>query len=329
MEKIMSNLKPKTQRFYRQTSEHYVLPYLGERTPMKRVSPEHIVDMLNRMRRAGYAEQTVDHAYTVGKTIFEQAKKWRKIMYNPFDMVDPPTVKTVEPTPLSLAEVAALRYAVEAHRLYVLYELSWTLGIRKAELLGLTLVGLDLQAATITVSQQVLDLDDGPSIEPYTKNDKVRTLPLTARLVALLRIRLEQLLAERGDGWAKHGLLFPSERGTPMSERNLDRHFKAACVAAQIRLRDTGKRTKKDAPIYTSDLKFHHLRHTCLSWLGDTGANDMVIKAIAGHADEDVTDRYVHVGIEAMREAVERLEQAKLCGDDSENPAGQQEHEVG
>jgi hypothetical protein len=37
----------------------------------------------------------------------------------------------------------------------------------------------------------------------------------------LVRIRREQLLAERGDGWQEHGLLFPSERGTPMSERNL------------------------------------------------------------------------------------------------------------
>ncbi len=316
MEKIVSNLKPKTQRFYRQTTEHYVLPYLGERTPMKRVSPEHIDDTMNRMRRAGYAEQTIDHFYTVGKTLFGQARKWRKIMYNPFDMVDPPKVKTIEPTPLDITEVTALRYAVEGHRLSTLYELGWTLGIRKGELLGLSLAGLDLQAATITISQQVLDLDDGPSIEPYTKNDKIRTLPLTGRLVALLRIRLEQLLAERGrDDWEEHGLLFPSERGTPMSERNLDRHFKAACVSAQIRLRDTGKRTKKEEPVYTSSLKFHHIRHSCLSWLGDSGANDMTIKAVAGHADEDVTDRYVHVSLAAMREAVERMEHLKLCCD--------------
>lgn len=326
MEKIVIKLKPKTQRFYRQTSEHYVLPYLGERTPLKRVSPEHIDDAMNRMRRAGYAEQTIDHFYTVGKTIFGQARKWRKIMYNPFDMVDPPKVKTVEPEPLSLAELAALRYAVQSHRLYALYELSWSLGIRKGELLGLTLAGLDLQAATITISQQVLDLDDGPSIEPYTKNDKVRTLPLTARLVALLRIRLEQLLAERGGDWAEHGLLFPSEHGTPMSERNLDRHFKAACVKAKVRLIETEKRTKKGAPIYKSTLKFHHLRHTSLSWLGDTGASDMVIKAIAGHADENVTDRYIHVDITAMREAVERLEKAKIL---QVPPAADQAAEVG
>jgi integrase len=172
----------------------------------------------------------------------------------------------------------------------------------------------------------VLDLDDGTSIEPYTKNDKARTLTLTPRIIALLKVRLTQLEAEPGEGWQEHGLLFPSERGTPMSERNLDRHFKASCVKAKIRLRDTGKKTKNDEPIYTSDLKFHHLRHTCLSWLGDAGASDKILKAIAGHADSDVTDRYVHVSLAAMREVIERMEAAKLSGDTGASTAA---HEAG
>jgi|SRR4051812_19530362 integrase len=193
-------------------------------------------------------------------------------------------------------------------------------------LLGLTIDGLNLGAATITISQQVLDLDEGPSIEPYTKNDEPRTLPLTARVVTLLEVRLTQLLAEHAVDWADHGLIFPSERGTPMSERNLDRHFKAACVKAKIRLRDTGQKRADGTPIFTSDLKFHHLRHTCLSWLGDAGASDKILKAIAGHADSDVTDRYVHLSLEAMREVIERMEAAKLSDDTGDGTAA---HEAG
>ena len=312
MEKVVVNLKPKTQRFYRQMTEHYLLPYLGERSSIKKIAAEHIIDMLNAMRRAGYAEQTIDHVFTVGKTAFGYARKWRKIMFNPFDDVDPPSVKTVDPTPLSEAEARALRWAVASHRLRALYELALALGLRKGELLGLIIEGLDRMAATITISQQVLDLDGGPSIEPYTKNDEARTLPLTPRLLALLEVRLTQLMAEHTDDWQEHGLLFPSERGTPMSERNLDRHFKASCVKAQIRLRDTNQKHANGTPIMTSDLKFHHLRHTCLSWLGDTGASDKILKAIAGHADSDVTDRYVHVSLAAMREVIERMEAARL-----------------
>jgi len=164
----------------------------------------------------------------------------------------------------------------------------------------------------------------------------VRTLPLTPRLVILLRIRLEQLLAERGDGWEEHGLLFPSERGTPMSERNLDRQFKAACLKAEIRLRDTDKtktkgrgNKKREIPIYRSALKFHHLRHTALSWLGDTGASDMLIKATAGHADQDVTDRYVHVSLAAMREAIERMEQLNILPRDGQETAAERTAEAG
>lgn len=314
MEKIVVNLKPKTQRFYKQTTEHYLLPYLGERQILKKIGAEDIVDMLNAMRRAGYAEQTIHHVYTVGKTIFSYARKWRKIMFNPFDDVDPPDVKTVDPVPLSPAETRALRYAVQDHRLYALYELGFALALRKGEVLGVRVDDVHFDVMTIDITQQVLDLDGGPSIEPYTKSDSgTRTLPLTPRLDEIIRARLVQLTAERERAdWEEHGLLFPSERGTPMSQRNLDRHFKAACVRGKIRLREMDKTLKDGSPASTSSLKFHHLRHTSLSWLGDTGANKSVIQAIAGHADKDVTDRYVHVSVEAMRETIARMEQAKL-----------------
>jgi hypothetical protein len=43
MEKIVVNMKPKTLRFYRQMTEHYLLPYLGERAPIKKIAAEHII----------------------------------------------------------------------------------------------------------------------------------------------------------------------------------------------------------------------------------------------------------------------------------------------
>ena len=108
-----------------------------------------------------------------------------------------------------------------------------------------------------------------------------------------------------------------------MSERNLDRHFKASCVKAQIRLRDIGQKHANGTPIFTSDLKFQHLRYTCLSRLGDARASDKILKAIAGHSDSDVTDRYVHVSLAAMREVIERMESAKLNQDTGDGTAAQ------
>ncbi len=58
MDIVVVNLKLKTQRFYRQIAELYLIPYLG-RIRLEKLSPEDVNAMLNAMRRADYAEQTI------------------------------------------------------------------------------------------------------------------------------------------------------------------------------------------------------------------------------------------------------------------------------
>ena len=331
MDKVFSTLKPKTQRAYRQAIEHYLLPYLGENTLLKHVEPEMILDMFTRMRAAGLAENTVGSPYRVGKRVFKLALRWRRVLFNPFDLVDPPaSAAEAEKIPLTLTELQALRAAVAGHRLAVLYELAWALGLRLGELLGIPLANIDLDAGTLTISQQVLDIDGSTQIVPYTKNNRVRVLPLTPRLSGLVRGRMAQLFHERTrDDWEEHGLLFPSERGTPMSESNFNRHLDGRCVAAQIRLRTTGKRTKRGKPILKSAFHPHLFRHTALTWLGESGAKKLVIKAIAGHADKDVTDRYLHTSQPAMREALECMERAYLLPDEPPSELARERAKVG
>jgi integrase len=288
---VAPNKKPKTLRFYRQMCEFYISPRIGH-IKLDALTADHIRLMLAGLKDDEFSERTCRHAYTVLRTALTIATKDRKIIYNPILSVEPPRVDAEKLDPMTEQEAAALLGALESHRLYALYVLAIELGIRKGELLGLEISGLDLDARTITIAQQVLDLDGKPSIERYTKNNRVRTLPLTARQCAILRARLEQIVAE---GTQASSLLFASESGTAMSERNLDRHFKAALKRARVR-----------------DMHFHTMRHTCLSWLGDTGAGHDIIQAVAGHADADVTATYIKVQVAAMREALERVEAVKV-----------------
>lgn len=288
---VAPNKKPKTLSFYRQVCELYISPRIGH-IKLEALEPHHIRAMIADLKIGNFAPRTIRHAYTVLSTALAQATADRKIDYNPILSVEAPEVPKAKPTPLTEQQAAALLVAVEDHRLYALYVLAIELGIRKGELLGLEIGQLDLEARTIVVTQQVLDIEGKPSLERYTKNDRVRTLPLTVRQCGILCFRLEQLIAE---GLQASGLLFPSERGTPMSERNLDRHFKAAIKRARLH-----------------NFNFHNMRHTCLSWLGDTGAGHDIIQAIAGHADADVTASYVKIQLSAMREALARLEAEKV-----------------
>jgi integrase len=56
-----------------------------------------------------------------------------------------------------------------------------------------------------------------------------------------------------------------------------------------------------------SDLSFHSLRHTAVSLLKDAGIPDAVVMALVGHESSAMSDRYTHVGKEALVRAAESL----------------------
>jgi integrase len=77
-----------------------------------------------------------------------------------------------------------------------------------------------------------------------------------------------------------HGLVFPSEVGTPMSGRNLYRAFKIRVKRASL----------------PQMLRFHDLRHTCATLLLKQGVNPKFVQELLGHADISLTlNTYSHV----------------------------------
>lgn len=54
-------------------------------------------------------------------------------------------------------------------------------------------------------------------------------------------------------------------------------------------------------------LRFHDLRHQCITELRERGVPDAVVMGLSGHKSSAMLDRYTHARLEAMREAVERL----------------------
>ena len=55
------------------------------------------------------------------------------------------------------------------------------------------------------------------------------------------------------------------------------------------------------------DLRFHDLRHTAATRMGELGAEVSTIKEILCHADLRMTHRYTHAVEKRKREAVERI----------------------
>lgn len=55
-------------------------------------------------------------------------------------------------------------------------------------------------------------------------------------------------------------------------------------------------------------LRFHDLRHHCITKLAEAGVPDHTLMSIAGHVSREMLEHYSHIRMEAKRDAVARLE---------------------
>ncbi|MHB1795343.1 MAG: tyrosine-type recombinase/integrase [Acidobacteriaceae bacterium] len=65
---------------------------------------------------------------------------------------------------------------------------------------------------------------------------------------------------------------------------------------------------KKRRYIFPRDFVLHSLRHTCLTQLGEAGADAFTIMKLAGNSSVTVSQRYVHPTGETVQLAFDRLE---------------------
>ena len=200
---------------------------------------------------------------------------------------------------LSLAEAHRVLQASEAEPLHALYVLALYLGLRRAELLGLRWedVVLDPEPGRYPLLEinQTLQRVGGELqfVPPKTRTSR-RTVPLPPVCVRVLKDHAKRQAEQRavaGSDWREHGLVFPSRVGTPMEPDNLRRSW---------------DRIKKAAGV---ELRFHDLRHTCVTLLLDLGVPPHIVREIAGHSALDVTMTiYAHASLDEKYRALSKLD---------------------
>jgi integrase len=180
--------------------------------------------------------------------------------------------------PLTVDRARALLNAVRGHRLEALYRLALSLGMRQGELIRLTWNDVDMHRRTLVVRQS------------KTRAGR-RTIELPDTLFEALKKHKEHIENEQvyAHHWTDHGLVFPSEVGTPLAARNIFRHFKALLIKAGL----------------PQTIRFHDLRHSCAAFLIAEGVDLHIVKQLLGHSKISITsDFYGHllpgVGGEAL-----------------------------
>lgn len=276
---VANRQKPSTMYMKRYHFDNFLLPMLGSKR-LDEIGQEEVQLLKTRMSKLSV--KSTNNLLATLSTLLKCAVEWGVLAELPVRIrhLRVPK-KTMDFFDFDEFEqlVAAARELGPGVLAFVL--LAGEAGLRAGEIRGLQWSSVDLDRRLLTVERAEWH---GQIITP--KHDKIRTVPMTARLTASLRE------LERGPG--------PFVIYTQRHARAQVRTFTHDCQRSWLSraLRDAGLRDKGP----------HTLRHTFCSHLAMRGAPASAIQRLAGHSSLVVTERYMHLTASALESAIRLLE---------------------
>ena len=294
-ERVRTKNRPMTHESYSRTVRLHIAPELG-RIPLAKLTPQDVQSFLLRKEAEGLSPRSVQYIRSILRAALAQALKWSLVSRNAASLTDSPAVERFITTPLSPAQAQQLWDAAAEDRLGALYRVTLSLGLRRAEVLGLSWNTIDFDGRTLHVSQSLQTVGGKTRLSGLKTASSKRTLPLSPSLLAVLKAHHDHQDEERllaGSRWQEHGLVFTTRNGTPIIPRNLVRSFKAFLQHANL-----------------PNIRFHDLRHSCASLLAAQGVPARVAMEVLGHSNIQTTQNiYTHVFDDAKRQASDVMEQ--------------------
>lgn len=288
---VKPNKAHRTYATNRQQVRSHIIPALG-RIKLDALRKAHVdklyADLLrDKPAGAGLAPSSVRRVHAVLHAALEEAVRSDLIPRNPAAHANKPKVRQQEIEPLDTQQARTFLEAARGDRYEALYVLCLMAGLRQGEALGLKWSDIDLEAGTLRVSRQLQrvrrDGDRSGTLEfSEPKNASRRTVGLPQRAVSALRSHRKAQTEERlqaGSLWSDSGLVFTNRTGGPLDAQNVvNRSYKPLLKRAGL-----------------PTIRFHDLRHSCLSLLAQRGEPIRDLQALAGHATAAFTlQRYTH-----------------------------------
>lgn len=300
---VKPNVKPKTYSIYKNMVEKHIIPALGHielaklrKSKIKGFLAEKQKDGARADKKEGrLSNRTVEYIYVVLKSALKHAVEDELIRKNPAEGITPPRPEKTNIQYLERHHVKAFLDALresnykfkgvvfKGHRLFPLYLLALTTGMRRGELLGLKWENIDFKKRLIRVRTSLVDTDDGYLLQDSTKTGKERIIgPVSEKIIAVLeehKARQAQEFLVLGRPEKDKGLVFTSMEGTPISPRNLNRQFQTLIKKLKL-----------------PEINFHALRHTCATMLIEDGVDLKTIADLLGHSNASMLlNIYSHV----------------------------------
>jgi integrase len=280
---IRSTVRPLTIHRY----ERIVATYVAERdiggVPLRGLNAGHLNALYASLEAECLSIATRRLTHAVLRRALNDAVRWGKLARNPASAADPPSLPRSRAQAWTAGELRRFLGHVDQDRLFALWRLAATTGMRRGELLGLTWQRLDLDGARLRVEQQLIPTKGGCTFGPPKSRRSERTIALDAVTVEALRHHREVQCLERdlaGPAYEDQDLVFGDELGCPIHPQRLTEWF---------------ARHRKAAGIPVGSL--HILRHTSAT-LALTATPPVPLHVVAGRLGDDpktILATYAHL----------------------------------
>lgn len=289
---VRGTLRPLSATRYESAIRLYIAPHIGA-TRLQALSAAHLNALYATLNANGLSVSTRRLVHAVIGRALRDAERWGRVPRNIARLADPPSRATSRATAWTAGELRRFLEHVANDRLFALWRLAATTGMRRGELAGVTWRALDLDGARLAIEQQLVPTRGGASFGPPKSRRSRRTIALDAETVAALRTHRDTQLVERalaGDAYQDRDLVFADELGGHLHPQRLTGWFTTHRDAAGI-----------------SAGTLHTLRHTAATLALTAGVPVHIVAARLGDDPKTILDTYAHLLPQSDEQAAERV----------------------
>ncbi len=285
-----AGLRPRTVQLYRWTLKRHITPYLGG-VLLGNLETSLIREWRSKLLAEGVSPGMVAKAYRLLRAVLWTAVREDELLpRNPCRIPGADKESPDERPVLTMDEVGQLAAAVP-ERYAVMVLVTVFASLRFGEVAALERQDIDLDAATIRVRQQLLEITgQGLVLGPPKSRAGRRSVAIPTRVVGRLRAHLDTYV-----GNDRSALVFTGPLGAPIRRGNFNKLARWHDAVASI-----GR----------PGLHFHDLRHTGNMLAAASKASTRDLMTRMGHDSMAAALIYQHASREADRAIADHLDAA-------------------
>ncbi|MDR4934471.1 tyrosine-type recombinase/integrase [Companilactobacillus paralimentarius] len=310
LESYKNTVKESTLNRVEGLFKHHIIPSLGK-YEIKKITAPMCQEAVNQWSKKLSSFKMVKY---YANLVFKEAIRLKIIYENPMDLIIVPKIKrsvgdekltnfwTKEEMAKFFKQLDAT-YSDHNQKAVAMFRVAFFTGMRKGELLALTIDDIDFKNQTLRINKTVSrGIDNTPIITTPKTKTSVRTIGLDDKTCKVLKhwiIELRKQMFNLGYNidTNKNQLLFPNTQNQLLSLTKLNKWLQFVI--------DTYNKNHKDK---LKRINVHGIRHTACSLMLESGSSIKAVQLQLGHSDtSQIMKVYWHVSQKAQLDTVNKL----------------------